>query len=159
MSAAEFPLVVLSGDSSAASTSRPDRERLWRFGSQGLCPAPRPTPYSPSHRAHLGPFLHGACRPEPSHAARPLLGFQTPAHLTPMAGGLRAGWRESGGRCAFDLTINKGPPREASSAAGATTKKQARKQARLGFLGGLWFLAVVSRGWGFCVVSDRNGPE
>ena len=66
-------------------------------------------------------------------------------------GGRFAGGVE-GERRAMRLRFNKGPPREASSA-GATTKKQARKQARLGFLAGLWFLAVVSRGWGFCVVS------
>ena len=68
-------------------------------------------------------------------------------------GGRFAGGVE-GERRAMRLRFNKGPPREASSA-GATTKKQARKQARLGFLGGLWFLAVVSRGWGFCVVSAK----
>ena len=50
------------------------------------------------------------------------------------------------------LRFNKGPPREVSSA-GAKKKKQARKQARLGFLGDLGFPSGVSRGWGFCVVS------
>ena len=69
-------------------------------------------------------------------------------------GGRFAGGVE-GERRAMRLRFNKGPPREASSA-GATTKKQARKQARLGFLGGLWFLTGVSRGWGFCVVSEEK---